>query len=76
MDVLLLLSFSAIFYAFVKKGLAFGRTFVSRVVACSSVHLRVFFLSRSPFLFVGKAIVVCRKSNQFHEDNEIMIVKS
>ncbi|KAK8802946.1 hypothetical protein WA588_002106 [Blastocystis sp. NMH] len=32
MDGLLVVSFSAIFYAFVKKGLAFGSTFVSRSI--------------------------------------------
>lgn len=52
MDAMMLFSFSAIFYAFVKKGLAFGSTFVSRVAALAPVYSRVFFLSRSRFLFV------------------------
>ena len=53
MDGLLVVSFSAIFYAFVKKGLTFGSTFVSRVAARASLPRRVFCLSRSRSLFVG-----------------------
>lgn len=53
MDGLLVVSFSAIFYAFVKKGLAFGSTFVSRVAARANLPHRVFCLSRSRSLFVG-----------------------
>ena len=58
MDALLLLSFSAVFYAFVKKGLAFGRTFVSRVAARCLVECRAFCLLRNLLVFVIEAFIV------------------
>lgn len=79
MDGLLVVSFSAIFYAFVKKGLAFGSTFVSRVAARASLPHRVFCLSRSRSLFVGSIVLNWEYSLQFgmimnipiHYDNTI-----
>lgn len=79
MDGLLVVSFSAIFYAFVKKGLAFGSTFVSRVAARASLPHRVFCLSRSRSLFVGSIALNWEYSLQFgmimnipiHYDNRL-----